>query len=369
MHSTTCGLAAGAQDSRLVDWLMEKGGPVIRYRTAAELVNDGSKVDVARLDRELLASPLVRKWLDNLCPGRIHNSKDTDFENAMGKLLEFGLRSGMAPFDRKTLHFRRALSDFVNAPRGMMRVLNASIVAAGLARAGYDDEPLCTFLHNRLDKVYEATRRAGYHIYVDLETCSGIPRLWKDKKVPVVKPACCPEGEFQLPYIHDIYGLSAFPTGPGGATVNRKINSIIRYVMAPEYQSLAPGYGLLQAGPRKYYAIGWKVDLPGYHGFGQDTRGLESLVARVELMAHFAAARSHAWFRNAVRHLEGFRTEEGTYRFPRQYLQESRDTYWVTGGHMGLEENRRHPRALEVESTFRMLRIRRLAAKNVCRAT
>jgi hypothetical protein len=79
-------------------------------------------------------------------------------------------------------------------------------------------------------------------------------------------------------------------------------------------------------------------------------------------MARFPVARKHVWGRNALRHLESFGTEEGTYLFPRKYLQESPDSYWVGGGHMGLEANRRSRRALEVESTFRMLQIKRLAA-------
>lgn len=351
-------------DSQLVSWLLDNAGPVVRYRAAAELTQGTSSVDLGRLQEDLLASALVRKWLGNLKPGHIHNSKDTDFENAMGKLLEFGLKAGMTPFDEKTAAFRQLLSTLLDAPRGMMRLLKAAIVAAGLARAGYgDEEPLRTFLLERLENLHRTTQEAGYDIYIDPNTYGDMPKARRDTNAPLVNPDFSPEGEFRLPYIHDIYALSAFPVDLIDAAVKKKIDAVIRYVLAPEYQALAPGYGLLRAGKRTYYAIGWSVDLPGYRGFEPHVLHAGSLVARIELMAHFPIAREHSWFRNGVEHLESFRTEKGTYLFPRQYLQEAPDRYWVSGAHMGLEEDRRLPRTLEIESTFRMLQINRLAAR------
>jgi hypothetical protein len=79
----------------------------------------------------------------------------------------------------------------------------------------------------------------------------------------------------------------------------------------------------------------------------------------VELMAHFPAARASAWFRNCQEHLEGFRTERRTYCFPANYLVE-REGYYVSGSHMGLGESPRNQAVREKESTFRMLRIKRL---------
>ena len=57
---------------------------------------------------------------------------------------------------------------------------------------------------------------------------------------------------------------------------------------------------------------------------------------------------------------KAFRTPQGTYRFPGGYLRES-EGYYVSGYGMGLGENRRKPLGLEIESTFRMLKIRRLS--------
>ncbi|MFH1513928.1 MAG: hypothetical protein ABIG42_00555 [bacterium] len=43
--------------------------------------------------------------------------------------------------------------------------------------------------------------------------------------------------------------------------------------------------------------------------------------------------------------------------FPREYLPEKQRGYYVCGAYMGLEDGRRSKKVLELESTFRMLRI------------
>ena len=58
--------------------------------------------------------------------------------------------------------------------------------------------------------------------------------------------------------------------------------------------------------------------------------------------------------------LETFCTERGTYCFPPEYLSEKHSYYLYAGMHMGLGEVPRDSRALELESTFRMARIKKL---------
>ncbi len=63
-----------------------------------------------------------------------------------------------------------------------------------------------------------------------------------------------------------------------------------------------------------------------------------------------------------------FGFEEGTYCLPRPYLQESRSGYYVGGEYMGLEDNRRQLKAIELESTFRTLLIHDAMAARGIRA-
>jgi hypothetical protein len=74
-------------------------------------------------------------------------------------------------------------------------------------------------------------------------------------------------------------------------------------------------------------------------------------------MVAFPRAREHRWFRESLARLEEHRTDRGTWLLPRAWLREKPVAYWVGGGHMGLEENRRTKAAIERESTLRVLRL------------
>ena len=101
-------------DSSLV-WLMNNAGPVIRYRTVTELLGKDSK----SAEKDLLSSSLVNFWLANLKPSLDrndpHGARTETYENAMGKLFEFGLKKGKPVLDKKTELFRRWLHTRVDS--------------------------------------------------------------------------------------------------------------------------------------------------------------------------------------------------------------------------------------------------------------
>ncbi|MBN1814643.1 MAG: hypothetical protein JXA14_22575 [Anaerolineae bacterium] len=353
-------------DPEIVGWLLENGGPAIRYRAATELLGDPASADLERLAAALVESPLVRSWLERLIPetgpDQLHGSKPTAYENAMGKLTLLGCRSGMLPFDERVRPFRDWLARAMEDARGWSwQPFQRMIVGGFLAVAGYhDDQVVMQQMAHRLDVLYQFARQKDYDIYVDRGAYSGIPAGFRDK--PLVNPALYPGGEERFPSIYDIHALAHFS---GDGVAQRQIDIVIDYVLHPDYQAFPEGYGIMKAGKRKYYAIGWSVHLPGYFGFDHlSDWGARRLVQRVVLMAHFPMARAHRWFRESLSHLETYRAEQGTYVFPRPYLREDQSGYWVTGAYMGLEENRRSKQALELESTFWMLKIRRLIGKN-----
>ncbi|MBN2542452.1 hypothetical protein JXI42_06255 [bacterium] len=188
-------------EAETLKWLFNNGNAIIRYKAATELSDEPEVYDVEVLERDLLAHEEVKYWLGCITGktdrmSNFHNSPDTCFENCMGKLSQFGIKTGMPALDEKT-------------------------------------------------KVY-------------LE------------------------------------------------------------------------------------------NLPGLY---------EKKASR--LMSHFKTAWESRWFKSCVEHLEKFRTENGTYRFPKHYLKERRNSYFVTGGHTGLGENRRKKITLEIESTFWMMKIKK----------
>jgi hypothetical protein len=349
----------------LPSYLLQHSGPVIRYRTVTELLDDPAGIDLDRLRQDLLQSRLVNQWLERLVPGGIHGSQNTAFENPMNKLADLGLKAGMAPLDERTAHFRRLLAKRAPRREGMGFLRHNIILAAGLLRAGYPmDEPVTTFLRQRLDDLYDTCRNGSYDIYIGEDEYAGIPKAFRKKRF--LKPELTPGGEVRLPYIHDLYALAHFPDHARDAATARKIAAIIHYVLDPRYQSLGDGYGYLRERHDQHthhYAIGWSAHLPVCANRTPEGFERARVVQRIELMAHFPAARESRSFQDCLAHLEAYRTDRGTYLFPRDYLREQQSGYWVAGAYIALEDNRRSSRAIELESTFRMLTIKRLAGR------
>jgi hypothetical protein len=372
-------------DVELTQWLLQNGGPAIRYRTATELVDTPTDVDIERLAAELLASPTTQLWLGRVSePGvgfsGFHHSKPEAFENAASKLCDLGLRAGMAPLDEKMLPYRRWLEEQAQAISRMSEVNTTSdrsrkatrmaldqgnrwfevvLVAARLAWMGYADEPVGALLSKRLDILHALATTGNHAIYIDQDTFGDYPNN-SFRKRPFVDPRY----NGILPSIHDLYSLAHFPRHLATETDLGKIDAVVGYILHPDYQALEDGYGVMRIGPRRYFSMGWSAHLPGYGGFGFDDGQAGMFVQRLELMAHFPTAIGHRWFQEGLAHLEGHRTDGGTYRFPGRYLKESPGGYWVSGTYMRLEENRRTPQALALDSTFRMCVIRSLVEVN-----
>ena len=106
------------------------------------------------------------------------------------------------------------------------------------------------------------------------------------------------------------------------------------------------------------YACGWNLDLPDLDSANSYEQ--RKIVQRLELLAHFPAARTSGWVQEGMRLLETYRTARGTYCFPSAFLAEKKAGYYVGGVYMGLEDSRRTTRTLELESTFRMLLLKKL---------
>ena len=114
------------------EWLMNNAGSVIRYRTAHEILGE----PVTKLEKELLNSTLVLNWLGYLKPyfgaSQLHNAKSEAFENTMGKLYEFGLRSGISPLDRR-------IAPFLEWLKTKAHWFSRILVSGFLCMTGYSD--------------------------------------------------------------------------------------------------------------------------------------------------------------------------------------------------------------------------------------
>jgi len=226
-----------------------------------------------------------------------------------------------------------------------------------LLRLGYTpDEPMRAFLQEHLRICHKIAHDQVYDLYADQAELVGLPKAWVGK--PIIKQDVM--ARYWLPYIHDLYVFAHLPPDLLDEEARGMIADLLGYILDPRFQALREGYGYAWIKERRTcYGWGWSPHLPGFRRFDAlPGSRVTPFLARVELLAHFPRGRQSAWFQQAVQHLEGYRTDWGTYRFPGVYLHEA-EGYYVSGYGMGLGESRRGAGA-EVESTFRMLRIRAL---------
>ena len=325
------------KNSDLIEWLYSNGGPIIRYRTAAELMDDATGIDIHHLYQEVCECSEVQRWLDNLGRAKnIHGSKDTDAENPLAKLLEYGLTANNPAFNEKILPL------FVRLPQSYHPIT----LSPFLIRAGYYQNPfIVDWFKGRLEGMYNAARRGTYDFYLTDEEASKVPKAWCGK--PIYKPEY--DQEYLLPTCYDFYAMAYSPVDE--PQTKEVIEKIIAYLSAPQFQWTVGGYQWDRK-KKRCYAAG-RVYLACVN--------LQRLVLFMALGARFASVRDSQWFKEGLEKLEGYRTTRGTYSFPRDLLIEKKNSYYIYGGaHMGLGEDRRMEKALELESTFWMMKIKQL---------
>jgi hypothetical protein len=351
------------ENAEIAQWLMENAGPVIRYRLSAEYHQDEGRGDDGLT--ELLTCPMVRSWIERIpseCDRHtLHGASPRSFENVMGKLFEFGLRRGCEPMDHRVAPFQRWMEGQIDLPyQGYLPVLHRTICAAFLTMLGYENGAVDAWVKHRLDTVYDFSRRPDLeHAYVPQDTLPGYPKAFR--RSPLLNPDLYPDDDLKLPWIYDLYAFLHSKGIMGDEDRRSKVETVIKLVLSPEYQSLWPGYGVVRH-DGQYYIMGWSVHLPGYQGEYVTGREFARMLLLLELLGRSRQATMHDWYRRSLKIMED-RLEVGHVRyFSRTDLPESNSGVWVLGMCMGLEEKRRSLKALECESLFRCLQIRSLSA-------
>jgi hypothetical protein len=226
---------------------------------------------------------------------------------------------------------------------------NGIIAYPFLLRSRYPINGLLKFAIKRINTIHDFTRHMDFDIYDDPANHNGVPKPFRNR--PIIKPSVACGNVCKLPLIYDIVAL-AEAYGRVCAEVKQKIDSIIGYILSPGYNTVVSGYGILSAGPRKYYSMGWDCKKP----FNDSQDYSYPNLHRLLLYSRFPAAVRGAWFMNAIDFLTQYKTKNNTYIFPKDYLRET-DSNWVLGSHMSLAENRRKKDWIEIESTFYMQKL------------
>jgi hypothetical protein len=366
-------------NNELIEWLTAYGNPTIKYRTITELTDNPPNLD--NLVDDLLRVKAVNSLLQRLeCYGPIQtvdsgtlNSIHTGagLEGILAKLIELGMKSGIYGFDPRMQIFRQYVDNVfvhkaLSSPGGRdvannRAVFIAVLLASYFVHAGYEYDEIISFIKERINLLYRIASDKQFSIHLsdtELLDYPKRPKSWTAHPVirPEHDPGCC---EKPLPLIHDIFCLAYLPKAFIDKDLENKIDIIIEYVLNERFQALPQGYGLLwYKSNRTYYACGWRPEIPCLHNFDSEYER-NILVLYMDLMSNFKVARESKWFQNCLNYLEKFRTHNGTYCFPPQLLKDTKNMGYVCGMSMGLGENRKLEKAYEIESTFRMLLIKK----------
>lgn len=342
-------------NSEAIEWLAKEGGPVIKWLTFRHFGIAASGHDEGRLRKDLLDCSLVEKWLQNLIDAQyIHGSFDTCLENAMGKLIEFGLDVSFAPIAEAIKRRHDRWHELAREDR-LAKKFYLVLLGSLLLRMGVRDSEIEEFVRQRLSDLAEFLESCPNEFYMSDEEKleNKAPKNVREK--PFIKREFIRDGELMLPQIDDITAFSLLKKVDDSKITQNNICKIVNFVLSDTYQNLRPGFGY-GFYDNKPYAIGWSCDLPGYFGFSTPDEMGSHFVMRVELMSQFGCAREHEWIKDCIGFLGQFGDNSGIYLFPRSLLCE-KTGYYVSGAHTGLEEVRKDKKSLQLESTFRMLRI------------
>jgi hypothetical protein len=370
--------------TELTNWLLENGGPIIRYKTVTELVTDQTNYNLENLREDLLKSEIVQKWLLKsetfqkqlqLKPASslsgiytLHHSKSSVYENLMNKLIQLGLNSTFKAYDKLAQRSLEILSTLVKEYNDVFKQFFISLILGFLCRSGYEDEELVRqALDLRFDALNDFNQLENLDFYVDPV---GFPRLPKIRRHDIVNPELYSDGKIRFPFIHDIWAFSGIIKSKLYQDKKDLIEKVIKRILTQDYQNLKKGYGIVVASPTKAYGMGWSIHLP----FFQDPHSLDfsesslkkmekstpsHFLQRLYLLSQFPTARKNSWFITCFEKLKSYKTEKGTYLLPKSCLIERPSGYWVMGAYMGFGENRRVKKWAEIESTFWMAKIKK----------
>jgi hypothetical protein len=345
----------------ICQWLLENADAPIRYRISREFQN--IKSDEA--GKDLLENPMVKLWLKNLKPdtppqhlSMVHGSFDYNLENAMSKAVQLGLHGGLEPLmDAADFYLDYLKYVAARSPRSF-EFFESNMIANFFCLAGIKDETALDVMLKRLDEIYRFMSLKDYDIYTGPEERSrlkGIPKNWNDS-IYFIKKDLTDEYGICYPLIHDIVGLHKLYS-LRIPEVDMKINTIIENISTDDFHSkIADRYGILIAGDKHYFSMGWDPKYPGWFDVSKymETDNVPKLLFFAQYITKYPAALKTAWFGKLLGVLETYKTDNDTYLFPAEWLKES-PGYAVLGSHLSFGENRRKKNWREIESTFYML--------------
>lgn len=285
-----------------------------------------------------------------------HGSIDFCLENAMSKCVYLGLHGGLTQLTDAASYYINAVKNYRDRPfRNKYSSFIAILSANLLNMAGIKDESVLECMLGLLDEIYNFTKQGNYDIYIAKEEraeLKGVPKNWEDRE-DFIKYDLVDEHGFCYPLIYDIMGMHTL-YGLNDPKVNEKIDTVLSYISNDNFHhKISEGYGILTASKRIYHGMGWSPHYPGWFDVTDymDKDNAPKLLFFAEHIARYPIALKTKWFNDLIQYLRKYKTENGTYIFPNEWLPE-KTGYAVCGSHMSFGENRKKKNWREMESTF-----------------
>jgi hypothetical protein len=212
--------------------------------------------------------------------------------------------------------------------------------------AGYKYSEIIQYVNERLNCIYKAFSDTDLFDFLDID----VKKLNDTDKIEILSDDC----SHGFPSIRNIIEFAYFPQEYLNDEIKTKIDYIMSIILDDRYQRLGDVRLAELLGKRFGCFTGWTPHLPGYYSLDLKGQQASRLILWLDIMSHFKTVQQSSWFKNCINHLESFRTTENTYCFPKEYLKNEKSGYYITGFFMGLEESR-NKKSIELESSFRML--------------
>ena len=368
-----------------LQWLLENGGPAIQLRLSA-LQNSIDK-DTENAVSELLEIDNVRtilnyfnafqtqnrdtKTLEHL----IHYYKENCLETFFPQVMDLGFRAGIPAFDEKMpsvaavfKHVYRIANDQANEPISggeRQACFSFSIMLHRYFFSfSYLFPEVVESLDVRLNKIYNAANEKTFVIHQDESKLPKKPPIWAD--LHVLKDEMNPwkvTAEKPLPMWFDVWALAYYKDKCTDSETIRKINEIVAYILTSDFQKVSAEGALLYVKEKRiYHANGLGLTLPLYETENHDTTANPYIQGNplwfVDIMSHFETARVSKWFYDCLNHLEQFKTEKGTYIFPKEYINKKYiDKAFLNKVNISLKGNAREQVKRELVSTMKIMEI------------
>ena len=210
-------------------------------------------------------------------------------------------------------------------------------------------------MESRLNALHKAASERMFDIYQAESGLPKKPKIWAD--IGILKDEVNPwkiAAEKPLPMWFDIWTLACYIDTCFDSEQAKKVNDIVSYILDPEFQKLtANGECLLYVSERRiYHANHLWLKMPIH-----ETSPFSAL-EMLDIMSHLEAARKSKWLNECLNHLEQFKTEKGTYIFPKEYLHKKYiDKAFLNERNMSSKGSKKEQIKRELVSTMKMLEI------------